>query len=120
MAASLDCYSSGCSGVRHSKAADRLVCVAPHDTSPKPRARPGACEGLKRTTSGSDADKLPIIRGEFLNKTAAFFDPRDPEPQLARPTGDRKSCYPVPTTSEASNVDAQRQVQLRHSKQLRS
>jgi AraC-like DNA-binding protein len=47
---------------------------------------------------------LPVIWGEVLNKTAAFYGP--------------KNCYPVPTVTEASNrVGVQRQVQLRDSKQ---
>src|SRR5437879_1729459 len=119
MAASLDCYSSGCSGVRHSKAADRLVCVAPHDTSPKPRARPGACEGLKRTTSGSEADKLPVVRGGILNKTAPFYDPRGAEASAAQTSGrSEKTAILSRRQVKLRTVDAQRQVQLRHSKQL--
>src|SRR5713101_7131629 len=80
MAASLELSSSGRFGVRNSSSGSLglpfcFPTIAPHDTSPKPRAQPGACEGLKRTTSGSEPDKLPPGRGEVLNKTAAFYGP---------------------------------------------
>jgi AraC-like DNA-binding protein len=92
------------------------ACAA-HDTNPKPRARIDACEGLKRTTSGSEPDKLPLIRGKVLNKTAAFYG-EGREPQLPKPIGDRKNCYLVPATRKSFEpCGAQRQVQLRDSKQ---
>jgi AraC-like DNA-binding protein len=76
------------------------------------RAQPGPCEGLKRTNSGSEPDKLPLIRGPVLNKTAASYGQGKPEPQLPKPTGDRKKLLSWP---EPCGV--QRQVQLRDSKQ---
>src|ERR1700759_3042593 len=60
------------------------------------RAPPGACEGLKRTTIGSEPDKLPVIRGEVLDKTAAFYDPGEPELRPAKPAGDRKKLLFCP------------------------
>src|ERR1700739_1017787 len=45
---------------------------------PEPRAQSGACKGLKRTTSGSEPAKLPVIGGQVLNKTAVFYDQGEP------------------------------------------
>jgi len=74
MTASLDLSSSG---VRHSK--ERIAQSAagfPDDRTARcrrePRARPEACEGPKRTTTRSEPDKLPLIGGNVLNKTAAL------------------------------------------------
>ena len=96
-----------------------MICLAPHDTNPKPRAQPGPCEGLKRTNSGSEPDKLPLIRGQVLNKTAAFTAQGSRIPSCLSLRAIGKNCYPVPTTSDRSfePCGVQRQVQLRDSKQ---
>jgi hypothetical protein len=99
MAASSNCLSPGRFGIRHFKWADRLVCLAPHDTNLKPRAQGDACEGLKRTTSGSKPDKLPLISERVLNKTAAFTA-KEMRPGCPSLRAIAKNCYPVPTTRD--------------------
>jgi AraC-like DNA-binding protein len=96
-----------------------MVCLVPHGTSPKPRAQPGPCEGPKRTTSGSEPDKLPLIGGKVLNETAAFYHPREREPSCPSLRAIGKKCYPGPTTSDRNFEPCvvQGQVQLRDSRQ---
>src|SRR6201986_3649676 len=68
--------SSDYPDVRHSERADRLVCrsavgrIAPD--RPERRAQAPACEGPKRTTTGSQPDIFPFLDGDVLDKDAAF------------------------------------------------
>jgi hypothetical protein len=63
---------------------------------PKPRAQLGACEGPKRTTSGSEPDTLPIIASWVLNKNAPFYDPREAGASAGQPDGDWKKLLSCP------------------------
>jgi hypothetical protein len=81
-----------------------LICLALHDANPKPRAQPGPCEGLKRTNSGSEPDKLSLIRGEVLNKTAAFPAQGSRSPQLPEPTGDQEKLLSCPDDKKLRTV----------------
>src|SRR6516165_8527047 len=69
---------------------ERITCVvllldvrsARHQ--PEPRARGGACEGLKRTRSGSEPDSLPDVQRPILNKR--LHSAGRPGPRLSGPS----------------------------------
>jgi hypothetical protein len=41
--------------------------IVPDSTQPEPRAKPGACEGSKRTAGGLYGHFAPVISGEVEN-----------------------------------------------------
>src|SRR5260370_18026299 len=49
-----------------------LTAVLPPRHWHEPRARAGTCEGLKRTTTGSEPDILPPSLSVVLDKTVVF------------------------------------------------
>lgn len=83
----------------------------------EPRSRSTACEGPKRTTRGSEPDKLRRVFGKVLNKTAAL------QAKLGDLIGQGYGCriyrFSVGNARKKLRIlNAGRQVKLRDSKQF--
>ena len=61
-------------------------------------SRPPTARGETRLTESilKISMGMPVIRGEVLDKTAAFYDPGEPELRPAKPAGDRKKLLFCP------------------------